>query len=156
MTIQELFSQFKGRISRKIYINSFLFLFCLQIGISYFLLQSMGLTLETYMKKVTPHTLSFDFLSYAIFFWPTLAIGVKRLQDLGWSSGGYIILYTALVLMHLLGALQAFGIFLSDGAVSSGFKSMIGMLGLGSLAFFVIMVFFPGTQGDNKYGADPL
>lgn len=153
MTMQWLFFEFRGRINRKIYIFAFLFLFCLQIGSSYLLLRLMGLSIQTYLAKVTTYTLTFDFISNLIFFWPTLAIGVKRLQDIGWSGGGYFFVYSALILTNLLGAL---GTFSASPGGSTEFKSLVGMLALGSLAFFVIMVFFPGSKGKNGYGAEPL
>jgi uncharacterized membrane protein YhaH (DUF805 family) len=150
--MNELFLDFNGRIPRKIYIVSFFFLFCLQVGASYILLQLVGLTLEEYMQKVSRKTLTFDFVSNGLFLWPNLAIGVKRLHDFAWSGRLFVIVHGALMLVYLIAILGAFG---ETPGQSANFWGVVRVLGLASFVFFVAMLFVRGTDGNNQYGRDP-
>ena len=153
MTMQHLFFQFHGRIPRRIFIFGFLFLFCLQVGSSYLLLKIVGLSVEDYLRRVTPQTLTFDLLANVIFVWPNLAIGIKRLHDIGWPGSGYVGVYGGLLLIYLLGVM---GVYTDNPNESSSFWSSIAVMGLASFVFFVVMVFVPGKRGANQFGPDPL
>lgn len=149
MSVQHLFFNFDGRIPRQIFILGFFFLFCLQISTSVVLLYIVDLPIDLYLKKVTQQTLGFDLLANLLFIWPNLAIGVKRLHDIGWSGAGYVMIYSGLMLIYLLGFLGAFGE--SPGEVAR-FWQLIYLLGFSSFILFLLMVFLPGTKGDNRFG----
>lgn len=151
MTVNELFLGFSGRIPRKVFILGFLFLFSLQVGVSYILLQTVGLTLEEYLKKITQKTLTFDLIANGLFLWPNLAIGVKRLHDFGWSGRLFIFVHAGLILAYLLAVLGAFG---PDPGESRNFWTMVRILGLASFAFFVAMLFVRGHRGENDFGRE--
>jgi len=153
MTMQQLFFGFNGRISRQIFILGYLLLFCLQVGTSLFLLRLSGLTVEAYMKQVTQVTLGFDLVSNLIFSWSHLALGLKRLHDIGWTGMGYLAVYCGLMLVYLFALLGAFSITPNE---NSTFWSMVSLLSMASFVFFVIMVLLPGEKGHNGYGPDPL
>ncbi len=153
MTMQQLFFRFEGRIPRQIFILGYLFLFCLQVGSSFFLLRLSGLTIEDYMKQVTQATLGFDLMSNLIFSWSHLALGIKRLHDVGWSGMSYLAVYCALMLVYLMALMGVFSITPNE---NSTFWGMVSLLGMASFVFFAIMVLLPGVKGDNGYGSDPL
>ena len=153
MTLYQLFFQFYGRIPRKLFIFSFLFLFCLQISAASWLLQFTELTTQDYIKRISPKSLGFDLMINVLFIWPQLAIAVKRLHDIGWSGLGYVVLYLSLLLLYFLGLT---GAFTSAPQEHSGFMGSVAILGLASLVFLVMMVFIPGVRGDNQFGPDPL
>lgn len=151
--MHKLFFQFDGRIERKLFIFSFLFLFCLQIAAASWLLQFTELTTQDYIKRISPKSLGFDLMINVLFIWPQLAIAVKRLHDIGWSGLGYVVLYLSLMLLYFLGLT---GVFSSAPQEHSGFMGSVAVLGLASLVFLVMMVFIPGVRGDNQFGPDPL
>lgn len=153
MTMNELFFDFSGRIPRRLFIIGFLFLFCLQVGASYILLQMVGLTLEEYMEKVSRNTLIFDLVANGLFLWPNLAIGVKRLHDFEWSGRLFVLVHIGLMVTYLIAVLGAFGDLPGE---SSNYWAIVRVLGLASFVFFIAMLFVRGTSGNNQFGRDPL
>ncbi len=149
MTVQQLFFQFDGRIPRQLFILGFLFLFCLQVSTSVVLLHIVDLQVDLYLKKVTQQTLGFDLLANAAFIWPNLALGVKRLHDIGWYGTAYVVVYLGLMLLYLLGFLGAFS---DNPAENISFWQLVFMMGTASFILFLLMVFLPSKEGPNKFG----
>ena len=85
-------------------------------------------------------------------FIPSLAVTVRRLHDTDWSGWwalstmlcGAVPVYAAAFGAFALGVLASTAVLLPYLAASAV-----------SLIVFVRM-FFPGTRGDNRFGADPL
>ena len=153
MTMNELFFDFSGRIPRKIFILGFFFLFCLQVGVSYMLLKMVGLSLESYLAKVTQQTLLFDLVANGLFLWPNMAIGVKRLHDFGWSGMIFVMIHVCLMVTYLLAVL---GAFTENPGENSNYWGIIRVLGFGSFVFFVAMLAMRGTVGNNRFGGELL
>ncbi len=159
MTMQDLFLQFNGRISRKIFIFASLFLFFLQSALTFVALNMMGISigdfqdLEDYQKRILPEMIPINLLFSLLFLWPSLALGVKRLQDIGWSGRFYVMLCVSLVVLYFIAVMGMSGSG-SGGAgdLNLGLISVINLLVLGTYIFLVIMVFWPGSDGRNQYG----
>lgn len=153
MTINALFLDFNGRIPRRLYILGFLFLFCLRSGISIMLLKAFGVTLDEKLTKITQQTMVFEFFVTTLFLWPNMALGVKRLHDLGWSASYYWVVNLTLSGVYLMAAVGAFTQTPSENAA---FLTCINFLALASFGFFVVMLALRGTNGENRFGPDPL
>lgn len=92
------------------------------------------------------------------YFWPSLAVSIKRLHDRGlsgwWIGGQFIAIIAAAVVayMYLSGARES-------GATPETPLGLIAVLGALVLVWFYVLIqmwFFRGQVGDNKYGPDPL
>ncbi len=84
------------------------------------------------------------------YLWASLAIGTKRLHDLG-KSGWWQLIGLAAIVPAILGGIIAQAIPVLGLAVS-----MIAIiLSLWSLWIFIQMMFFPGERGSNDYGEPP-
>lgn len=160
MTLSWLFFHFHGRIPRKIFILASLLLFFLQSALSFVFLNMVGVSLEDfqsledYKREVLPHLIPLNLISSVVFLWPNLAIGVKRLQDIGWSGRVYGLLCVSLLLLYVIGVMGASGS--GDAApINLGLLSLINLLVLGTYVFLIIMIFWPGPKERNRYG-DPL
>ena len=159
MTMQELFFKFNGRIPRKVFIFASLFLFFLQSALTFVALNMMGVSigdfqdLEDYQKRILPEMIPINLFFSLLFLWPSLALGVKRLQDIGWSGRFYVMLCVSLVVLYFIAVMGMSGAS-SDGtaSVNLGLLSVINLLVLGTYVFLVIMVFWPGSDGRNSFG----
>ncbi|HSN18207.1 MAG TPA: DUF805 domain-containing protein [Gammaproteobacteria bacterium] len=71
-----------------------------------------------------------------------IVFGIRRLHDLGWTGWWMLISGVSLVcsLLNLAGALH--------GAV-------VAIVSLGAFILYLVLLFAPGTQGDNKFGPPP-
>lgn len=151
MTMSQLFWEFNGRIPRKIYILSSLFLMLLGGGISYLLLPVFGLTMEEYIGEPTLKALTFNVMMNALFFWPNLAVGYKRMHDLGWSGKFFGFLYLMLLLLYLLAAV---GFFSDNPMQNTTFLNGNFLLTIGLFMLLIPLIFFRGTKGENVYGPE--
>jgi uncharacterized membrane protein YhaH (DUF805 family) len=78
------------------------------------------------------------------FNWIMIALGAKRLHDLGWTAW-------LMAIPVLVGAaLPYMGLALGDPI------NTIVLNGLGALACLLPFAFIRGTEGPNRYGPDPL
>ncbi len=94
------------------------------------------------------------FVFAALFFWPILAVSIKRAHDRN-GSGIVVILFTIIdLLMNALTAAEAEGfISLVPYELPFGLLSLV-MIGVG-LFLFVTLGFLEGTRGKNRYGPSP-
>jgi uncharacterized membrane protein YhaH (DUF805 family) len=74
---------------------------------------------------------------------PTVAVGVRRLHDSGRSGLWMLLGYGPLAMTNLPNA--------ADGGMKLVLSGAL-IMGIGSL---LIMMLLPGTNGQNRYGADP-
>ena len=108
------------------------------------------------------------------YFWPSIAVPVKRFHDRGmtgwWVLFGYIGMTAGLLIMlspilpSMIDALETGGVW-DEGALQVAFStgSNLAFLIVGMLIIFGVLLFFfivnyclPGHEGVNKYGPDPL
>lgn len=151
MTMSHLFWEFNGRIPRKLYILSSLFLMFFGGGLSYFLSPFFGLTLEEYLGGITLKTLSFNVIMNGLFFWPNLAIGYKRLHDLGFSGKLFGALYISILILYCLAAL---GSFSDDPLKNETFVYINFIFTFILFIFLIFMIFMRGSRRENQYGPD--
>jgi uncharacterized membrane protein YhaH (DUF805 family) len=76
------------------------------------------------------------------FYWPVLALGLKRLHDFGQGWGLFI-------LLALLGASSMFADLMENSAI-------VNYTLVANLAADVLIAAIRGTTGPNQYGPDPL
>lgn len=152
MTMQQLLFDFEGRIPRQWFILAFLFLLCLQFSTSIVLMHMMEISPEAAWNKITREKLGFELIANAPFIWPNVAIGVKRLHDIGWFGAGYVFVYVGLMVLYLLGFLGAFS---DQPGENASFWQFVMMFGFASFILLILMVFVPGSKGDNRFGPQP-
>lgn len=151
MTMSQLFWEFDGRISRKIYILSTLFLMFFAGGLSLLLIPVFELTIEDFKGDPTIKLLSLSMLMTALLFWPTIALGYKRLHDLGYSGKLYGFLNLAILLLFLFASLGSFSDTPAQDKMFVGWSNLLNLL---HTAFLIVLVFIRGTRGPNNYGPD--
>ncbi len=81
---------------------------------------------------------------YVLFIWIQVCLAVKRLHDLNQSG---------LWVLALLGYSFASGTVL--GFIGEE-DTLMALLSIPNLVFGAWLLFWPGTEGDNQYGPDPL
>jgi len=172
---------FKGRINRaKIWL---FLLICFAVDIALIVIAANGFdwsetgkTLIAAMKELTPgeqldihnvaaprmtgssHTaLAAIGVLYLLFVWAALAVYTKRLHDRG-KSAWWLVLYWLVPFV-----LQAYGYWSAPSIADAimGQRTVLGHAAFGiasliSLWVFIELFFFRGTNGENKYGPDPL
>jgi uncharacterized membrane protein YhaH (DUF805 family)/type II secretory pathway pseudopilin PulG len=74
-----------------------------------------------------------------------VVFGVRRLHDLGWS-GWWMIITPGSALCTIV---NYFGVF------PASLAWLPLLISLGSLVFYLILLFMPGSQGDNRFGPPP-
>jgi uncharacterized membrane protein YhaH (DUF805 family) len=137
-----LFS-FQGRAGRRAYV-------CMFVG-SVVIGCVLGLIAgDSPVKELSPG-LSMAVLVFALAStWISLAVGTKRLHDLG-KSGWWQLLGLAALLPLVVSPILAF-VFPPLVIVATGVALIMS---LWSLWIFIQMVFFPGESGSNDYGDSP-
>lgn len=139
-SVADLWFSFRGRISRKSYWLNCVILIATLIGVMTAVVYASG---ESYNGGMWSQRLK---LLYTIatlpFYWPTLALFMKRLHDFeqGWEIFSIVMLTTA--------AQIALDI--------SGAESAAMWVALLLLVFVTAAGVVPGTRGPNKYGPDPI
>lgn len=100
-------------------------------------------------------------LTSLFFFWPSIAVCVKRFHDRG-MSGWWIFLpllaiFVASFVLVFTGALTRGPAGREFNAVSFGTVGIVALAAVGLVALwqFVVLYLMPGQRGDNAYGADP-
>ena len=83
------------------------------------------------------------------YFWPSIAVSIKRFHDRNMS--GWWVLWSTLLVVFF-GGLCGYGLFAGMHMIAIGGGVIAFLI---SLYFFVLLYILPGTEGDNDYGADP-
>ena len=135
------YAGFSGRASRSEFWWWYLF-----IGVGYWITAGLGGSFEG-----APNIL-FVLFQCAIFI-PTLAVGVRRLHDRGWRGWWmfpYVYCFAIELYSFWVGQTSAF----MHGYLIGIFPPLSGVL----LVLLIVMVrmFLRGTEGDNRFGSDPL
>jgi len=145
---QILFS-FKGRLSRMQFLIGLLFLVVLVVALEgsiMFTLNSIFKGVEPPTEEVTKQLASFEDRLWVIMtisvWWPSWALILKRLHDLGYG-------WKALLVFVALDVL-------SVGVNLLGYKEFDTQVTLFSLGLAVMLGAIKGTTGTNRYGPDPL
>ena len=133
MNMSWLFFSFEGRVNRAIWWAVIAGTLCLDLGVYLLSINWESQTL----------TLVVGLVALAL----RIAPGVKRLHDRN-KSGAWLWLY------YGLPQLAAVMVFATEDV------ALLGVLGLISLALVIAVIVdlgvLPGTNGDNRYGPDPL
>jgi uncharacterized membrane protein YhaH (DUF805 family) len=146
----EMFYRMRGRISRKTYIVSLL---CVMMswGVLEIIFRLVKPLLIVDAPPMVPW-ISFSSLAVVlvagfVFWWPLVALVVKRLHDMG-RSGWYFTGWIAALIFLNEAALKFGGPF--DGPILA--RVLLGILFLASLA---VILLTPGESRGNKYGDVP-
>ncbi len=95
---------------------------------------------------------------------PQLAVGVRRLHDIGrsgWWLGGAMLLGIAFGIAFAVSVGAAL-VGVRTGNVAAGIgagTALLGIIGLAILVYAVVLLVWacqPGTAGPNRFGPDPL
>ncbi len=89
-------------------------------------------------------------LATLIFFWPALALDVKRWHDLGRSGLNVLIAYGPLTLLLTLETARTTGWIAVSEPVHQGFLSLFGLV---LLFYFIILAARKGSPAVNRFGA---
>jgi uncharacterized membrane protein YhaH (DUF805 family) len=145
---QILFS-FKGRLSRMPFLIGLFFLVILVVALEgsiMFALTSISKGAEAPTEEVTKQLASFEDRLWVILaisvWWPSWALILKRLHDLGhgWKA---LLLFVGLDVLSVIVNLL-------------GYKEIDTQVTLFSLGLAVMLGAIKGTTGSNRYGPDPL
>ena len=134
------FAQFHGRARRKEFWYFVLFytLFSIPFGLVDEFLLGIPILVDIYN------------LAFLI---PFIAVGVRRLHDMG-RSGWWMLLYAGLLLSWILNVVMRFSGEASDETfLVLGIISIVGLVGMIVLIVFMVRKSQPGH---NRYGSDPL
>lgn len=154
MDFKYLFTSFNGRIGRQQFWLGILVL----IIVSFVLIAVLGFTIGLFL----PISLV-SLIGTIIIFYPSLALSMKRLHDRnkGANPWAYVFFGPGLVvhLMQITGIGFTTSVIFGEEVVmhSNGLVTMLTLvgsaIGLWALVEFGIL---KGTNGDNKFGSDPL
>ncbi len=150
MTMIELFFSFRGRIQRKLFIIGSLALWSLHVSLFFMMAHHLNMVID---KTITKQMLMVDTMIEGLLFWPSLALSYKRMHDRNKSGKLFGIAYVTATIMSVPVAL---GIIDKTLTFSQIYFFAHFVLMIGVLMMFVEMVFYEGTEGQNKYGPDPL
>lgn len=143
---------FTGRARRSEYWFFVLFEFI-------FLMAAMILDLLFFGEE--PST--FYYLTALFFFLPQLAVSVRRLHDTGHSGTQLLLYYLAAIIWVVVLIFTGLLAIVASGGSIDGMTTtfLVALIG-GCFVFTVWGIFFlvwfcsKGTDGDNKYGPDPM
>ena len=89
---------------------------------------------------------------YLVFLIPFIAVGVRRLHDIG-RSGWWMLFYAGPFLQWIASAVLGFGAEASEAtALVSG---IVGIVALVCLIVLIVFMVRKSQPGDNRYGSDP-
>ena len=97
-----------------------------------------------------------------VFFWgllivgilllvPTLAVGCRRVHDVGISTGVFWVVGGLTVLSSLVGVLQV----IAPGVIPQALSGIVSFLSMLATLAMLVIAFIPGKIGPNAYGPDP-
>ena len=160
----------KGRISRSQFWVGFIMLAVVASIISLFVFIVLAVLynvegVEAVSKQVldpVSASLIANALLFLLFFFPSLALFVKRFHDRNQKATVLYLFYGLfLTFMFLIGDLPrneaAGGELEGNAALSVGLGGIVYVLcGMVGLYLLIICGFLKGTKGGNQYGPDPL
>ncbi|MEL7128855.1 MAG: DUF805 domain-containing protein [Pseudomonadota bacterium] len=99
----------------------------------------------------------FGSLTSLFFFWPSIAVPVKRFHDRG-MTGWWVLILPAIAIVFLLVVIFGFqGITGGDTAASDLIVGSAVLIAIIPLIYgFVVNYCLAGHKGPNKFGEDPL
>jgi uncharacterized membrane protein YhaH (DUF805 family) len=167
--LQQMFCSFTGRLGRREFWRGALMLLAAELALLVLLAAIAGLDWSDFAPRVrddygsvgrggaTQYTRKVAvvyLVTFAVFFWPSLALAVKRLHDRGlpgWWAGLFHVL---MLLCHARMALSSPPL-LRDVTKILIYVWPLALVTL--LGFWLIyeMAVMPGQRGDNRFGADP-
>jgi uncharacterized membrane protein YhaH (DUF805 family) len=150
--LHELYMSCEGRMHRRAYWWAAGLLVAAQLVMLLGLSRIAGVSFEDYTHGARKAALV-NLVTVAFFFWPSLAISIKRLHDRdlpGWWAG---LLH---VLLFLFYADMAFAkpIIMSRSALLYSMWPGMLLIGLGTW-LAIEMIWLKGTPGPNRFGPDP-
>lgn len=150
--LADLFSRFEGRISRAVFWRAASLMFAGQIGLTVLIARVAGLGWRDFVYA-DRRALWVNLVVVAFFFWPSLALSVKRLHDRdlpGWWAG---LLHVLLFIFYIDQA--ALRPILRDKAALLLSLVPVAMLFLIGAWLLIEMAFLSGTRGPNRFGLPP-
>lgn len=154
MNYKYLFTSFDGRIGRREYWLGILIL----VIASFVLIGVLGTTLGLFL----PVSLV-SFIGSAIIFYPAIALSMKRLHDRNKAAKPWAYIFFGPGILMQLMRMSRIGfvnVAVDNVIVAVPSNGLIGLLsivaGLISLWAIIDMGFIKGSEGENRFGPDPL
>lgn len=158
--LRYLFS-FSGRINRLRYVIFVVAIAALRYAFKYIGWDAAAVLGDTpwtpYFQTGESGYSKAELIAFCLLAWPSLAVAVKRLHDRN-KGAAWIALYWIAPPL-LLGLAAIFG--KASGPTAAGTPQSVALVCFLTAACLTLigvadLVFAAGTEGDNKYGPDPL
>jgi uncharacterized membrane protein YhaH (DUF805 family) len=141
-----------GRVSRKgIWLG--LYLPQLALGVAALMIDAAALGAAIAAREIPPLGLASGLVTL-FFFWPNIAVSVKRFHDRG-MSGWWVLWFLLILLAGLAFALMDAANAVATGAGGAGMMLGVLVVVVAGLVQFVMLYLLPGQQGANAHGPDP-
>lgn len=154
MNYKYLFTSFDGRIGRREYWLGLLLL----IIASFVLIGVLGLTLGFFLPIAVV-----SFVGSLIIFYPAIALSMKRLHDRDKAAKPWAYIFFGPGMVMQLMRIFGIGFITVEFGGEMVVMPANGLVGLMSIAAGLISLwaiielgFLKGTNGENKFGPDPL
>jgi uncharacterized membrane protein YhaH (DUF805 family) len=150
--LTHLFSSFEGRVSRKMFWWAGSLMFAAQIALTAAIARTVGLGWRDFIYA-DRRALWINLVVIAFFFWPSLALCIKRLHDRdlpGWWAG---LLHVLLFIFYIDQAAMR-PLLRNNPAVLLSLVP-VAMLFLVGSWLIVELAFLNGTRGENRFGLQP-
>ena len=150
--LSDLYFSFMGRLSRGMFWWAASVLFGAQLILTAALARAFGLGLRDFLYA-DRKALWVNLVVVAFFFWPSLALCVKRLHDRdlpGWWAGLLHVLMFTFYIQQV-----ATRPILRDNAAVLMSMLPVAMLFLVGCWLIVELAFLRGTRGENRFGPPP-
>lgn len=145
------FFSFSGRIANWPYLLGFVFLLVIRVLLTIGLIKIYGLELADYLSKDTAVYLEVEAIVNGLLFWPLLALGYKRLHDLGLSGKVFGLSCLFYLLVVFFGSQG-----LPDQPMQSIWFLFALLISFSIRACFIIyLIYQPGEEQVNRYGPPP-
>ncbi len=154
----EFYFSVKGRVSRKSYLLKFLLPY---------LASSMSLS---WLSSTMPNNVTFalNMLVGLFWFWPALAVSIRRFHDINRSGLWAVGLWGLLLVSTLYMAFMAEYALYREATLTQAHEEVqrallgridilvaLGVMWMAMLVFMAITLGFRGSRGDNHFGPDP-
>lgn len=151
---QHLFFSLNGRICRKSWWIGLVILALAALVLMFALTSLLGITTaDMAQKPPLKKVLQMHLILGLITLWPSFALNLKRLHDRNRATAFLVLFYA---LNYLVTGLQYFDLTGPPEKPSGAFLAVSLIMVVVTLWLVIELGFLRGTEGENRYGPDPL